>query len=55
MEFDTVSDIDKQNHLYLKVRYAKAACLSVNRKTSNNFLKLFIRVKSLITNHMQND
>ena len=47
MEFDTVSDIDKQNHPYFKVRYAKAACLSVYCKTSNNFLKLIHKGKKL--------
>ena len=38
IESDIVSDIDKQNHWYVEVRYAKATRLSMNSKTWNNFL-----------------
>ena len=41
IESDTVRDIDKQNHLYVEVRYVKATsvatCLSMNSTTLNNF------------------
>ena len=44
---DTVSDIDKQNRLYVEVRYRKATCLSMNSTTLNNFFKLRHKGKKL--------
>ena len=54
IESNTVNGIDKQNRLYIEVRYAKATSLSVNNKTLNNFFKLRHQGKSLNTNHMHN-
>ena len=47
IESDTVSDIDKQNHLQVEVRYAKATCLSMNSKALKNFFKLKHKGKKL--------
>ena len=33
IESDTASHLDKQNRLYVEVRYVETTCLSMNRKT----------------------